>query len=377
MSSWACKLIGIWLLLAVGKGMLHAASDAEIADYTSASQAFNDRFWDRADRELTAFLENYPESEFRAEAVLFQAESRIKLGNLGSAIGLLESGRGTAGRFADEYQFWLAEARLQSGQLSAAADSYALFVSTYTNSPRLLDAIVGEAAARSQLKQWPRVAELLADPDGRFQQLANANPILAAVVRGRFLLAEAQLAQGKYEAAQQAIQPLVSQPLEPQLAWQRDFLKARILRQQGLLEEALALTNNLATFSAGFPNLKAEENAFQAGVLEQSERKEEAISAWRLNLVPAIPPERQREALLHLGDLLIGEGRLAEASQTIETFLGAGTNAATADIALLTLGELRLRLSRETNAPVSTNLLSTALESFDYVLSNYPSGVFG
>lgn len=373
MFSWARTVIWSWLFFAAGAGALLAATGAETKEFTAASQAFNDRFWERAERELGAFLQKYPASDFRAEAQLFQAEARIKLKNFTGAIALLEAGSATAGRFADEYLFWLAEAQFQSGKLKAAADSYARFVADFPNSPRLLDALVAEAAARSQLKQWARVLELLATPEGHFQQLANASPGLAAAVRGRFLLAEAQLTRAKYDAAAQALEPLVSQPLEAQLAWQRDYLRAKILLAQGLPEQALGLATNLATLTANLPALNAEGNALQARIFEQLGQTEGAIAAWRLNLASAIPQERQREALLHVGDLLIAQGRLTDATQTLETFLAAGTNAVTADVVLLTLGELRLRSGFETNAPASTNLFSAALESFDVCLREYPS----
>jgi len=373
MSSWARNLMWVWLFAAAGTASLFAATTAETKEFTAASQAFNDRFWERADRELGAFLAKYPTSEYRAEAQLFQAEARIKLRNFAGAIDLLEAGRETAGRFGDEYLFWLAEAQFQSDKLREAADLYARFISEFPNSPRLLDVIVAEAAARSQLKDLARVVELLGKPDGQFQKLAAASPGLTASVRGRFLLAEAEFAQGNRANAAQALEPLVNQPLDPQLAWRRDYLRAQILLAENQPEQALALTTNLASLTPNLPALSAEGNALQARILEQLGQPENALNAWRLNLSAAISAERQREALLHVGDLLIAQDRLVEATQALETLLASGTNATTADVVVLTLGELRLRTAIETNAAASTNLVGAALETFNAGLRDYPS----
>ena len=371
MSSWVRIFIWSWLFLAAGAWTVNAATKVEEKAFQEAVLFFNGHNWDRAERELGGFLTNYPASEFRAEALLFQAESRSQMSNYAGAIELLQSGRETAGRFADEYLFWLADAQFQGGQLSAAADSYAQYVTEFTNSSRLLDASVAEAAARSQLKQWPRVVELLSNPEGRFQTLAKANPGLDASVRGRFLLAEAHVAQQQFEAAARALDPLVSQPLDNRFAWQRDYLRAQICLKQNLPEQALSLATNLTALAGNVVALRAEGTALQARIQEQLKHPDAAIAAWRLNLEPGIPPQRQREALLRVGDLLIHQDRLPEATQTLETFIASGTNSAAADVIELTLGQLRLRQSL-TPGPASTNLLASAMASFDRVLRDYP-----
>jgi TolA-binding protein len=372
MSSWVRIFIWSWLFLTAGAWTVAAATKVEEKAFQEATSAYHGGNWARAERELGAFVAKFPESEFRAEALLFQAEARINQGNFAGAIELLTAGRETAGRFADEYLFWLAEAQFQGGQLSAAADSYARFVTEFTNSTRVLDATVAEAAARSRLKDWPRVVALLSDPAGRFQTLASASPGLDASVRGRFLLAEAFMAQRQFEAAASALDPLVSQPLDNRLAWQRDYLRAQIFLKQDLLEPALNLATNLTALAGNVVALRAEGTALQARIHEQLKQPEAAIAAWRLNLETGVPPERQREALLRVGDLLIHQDRLPEATQTLETFMATGTNAAAADVIQLTLGQLRLRQSILTNGPAATNLLASALEAFNRVLRDYP-----
>ena len=370
----------LWLVLMTGVWSPAATTIPEQQAFAAASQAFRNEFWGRAERELGLFLASYPSSPNRAEAMLLQAEARTKLGNYAGAIALLESGRETAGIFADEYLFALADAQFQGGKLQAAAESYARFVAEHPTSPRVLDAIVGEASARFQLKQWARVAEPLSKADGLFQKLAAASPTAPAAVRGRFMLAEAQLARKLLLEAESALRPLLSESLPPHLAWQRDYLLAQVHFASDRTEQALALATNLTAQITNAPVLSADVNALQGRLHERRREPELAIKAWRQNLLPTVPIERQREALLHVGDVLISQRRLAEAAQTMETFLTMASESSAADLAWLTLGELRLRNYLETNAPVSTNatvavtnLLPRALAAFDTVLNDFPN----
>lgn len=359
----------LWLFVAAGALPLCAATKAEEKAFQEATLSYHGGQWARAERELGEFVAKFPGSEFRAEALLFQAVSRNKQGNYAGAIQLLETGQDSAGRFADEYLFWLAEAQFQGGQLQAAAETYSRFARDFTNSARMLDATVAEAAARSRLKQWPRVVALLSDPNGRFQSLAAASPGLEASVRGRFLLGEALMAQQKFAEAATALEPLVSQPLDTKLAWQRDYLRAKIFLAQDQPLPALALATNLTQLAANVAPLLAEGRALQGRIHEQIGQTDSAIAAWRFNLEPDIPPERQREALLHVGNLLIRQNRLSEAAATLAAFTANGTNDLAADVISLTLGELRLRESLGTNGPAATNLLAKALETFDAALA--------
>jgi TolA-binding protein len=374
------RFVMLWLVLMTGVAPVCAASKAEERAFAAASQAFRDGWWERAERELGAFTVRHPKSENRAEAVLLRAEARIKLHNYAGAIELLQSGAATAGPFADEYAFWLAEAHFQAGNPARAAELYRELIAGFPTSSRLLEAVVAEAAARSQLQEWPRVTEILQRPDGLFQILANASPTQPAAVRGRFLLAEAHLAQSHLPEAGAALGSLTNQNLEAHQAWQRDQISARIQLAGGHAEQALATTTNLAALAAGNPALAADGTALQARILETLGRADDAIARWDLNLAPTVPPERQREALLHVGDLLIAQGRITDAAQTLEKFVAVAATSPAADLAWLSLGELRLRSFVATNAPAQpgengtaqTNLLPQALLAFDTLLKEFP-----
>src|SRR5215831_18746245 len=124
-----------WLLL----GLLAlvppvaAAPTPEERAFKDAQKSFQDMIWDRAETEFSSFVQNYTNSPHFAEAVLFQAESRFWQTNYAGAITLLKANQNRAGALADEYQFWIAEARLHKGEYQPAADAFATLARNFPN----------------------------------------------------------------------------------------------------------------------------------------------------------------------------------------------------------------------------------------------------
>ena len=375
------RSVWVGLVLLTGSLSLLGASKAEERAFSAAAKAYNDGWWERAELQLGEFTTNYPFADNRAEAVLLRAESRIKLKNYGGAIELLSAGRATAGRLGDDYLFWLAEAQFQSGKLDVAADLYAQFAREFEGSTRLLEAVVAEASARAQLKQWSRVTEILQRPEGVFQTRAKENPSLPTVVRGRFLLAQTLFDLGQFKDAEVALLPLANEKLVLRQSWQRDYLLASIQSADGRKEQALMTSTNLVTVPTNQPGLLAEGLGFRGRLFAELDQTGGAIAAWRQVLeMPDAASERQREALLRVSDLLIKQDRLGEALQILEGFVATATNSPAADIAWLAVGELRLRQFSDvtgapsTNAVVApaTNRLSNAQAAFETLLERFP-----
>src|ERR1019366_7589692 len=240
-------------------------------------------------------------------------------------------------------------------------------------STRLLDAAMGEASARAGLareepSEWPRVIELLQQTNGVFECAARTNAGNELVVQGQLLLSEAQLATKAYGAAEATLQPLANRLLSPRLAWQWLYLLCRIQRDDGRTDAALQSTTKLlaAATNAAQTNLLAESAAFQANLFERLGRTNEAIAAYQTNLAEGIPAERRRQALLKIIELSLAQDKLPQATQTLEKFLAQYPHSDLSELALLTLGELRLRhyeagmganpgTNATTNAPGTTN----------------------
>ncbi len=381
-------IVALNLLLAAGP-RLDAASPADRA-FEAAVKAFQDTFYARAEAEFADFCRKFPSSPRLPEAILLQAEARIELTNYAGAIELLTAHQGQAAAKADEYWFWLGEANSRKGDWRAAADAFAKLVRDFPGSARCLEATLGEASARAALAQaepaeWARVMGLLQQTNGVFQSAARTNAASEMVPRGFLLLSEAQLATGAYRAAEETLQPLAKRLMNPRLAWQWQYLLCRIQLADGRTNAALQSTTNLlsAAGNSGQTNLVAESAAFQAGLLERLGRTNEAIAAYQRNLAEGIPAERQRQALLRITDLSLAEGNLVQATKMLEKFLAQYPDAASADLALLTLGELRLRqyetgavpspvAPATTNTLAATNHLQLAMAAFDALLKRFP-----
>src|SRR5689334_15155399 len=98
------------ILLLVASSRLLAATSAESQAFNTALNFRNGGVWDRAEVEFAQFVQQYTNSTLVPEAILFQAEARIKQTNYSGAIQLLSANVGKAGARADEYHFWLGEA---------------------------------------------------------------------------------------------------------------------------------------------------------------------------------------------------------------------------------------------------------------------------
>jgi TolA-binding protein len=379
-------------LLATGPRL--AAETAAERAFRSANDAFHDAFYDRAEAGFGDFCQKYPDSPRLAEAILLQAEARLELSNYAGAIVLLSTRQKDAGTNADQYAFWLAEAQLRKGDYRAASDGFAKLVKEFPASTRLLDAAMGEASARAGLaraepSEWSRVIELLQQTNGVFQCAARTNAANELVVQGQLLLSEAQLETKAYGAAEETLQPLAKRLLSPRLAWQWSYLLCRIQFADGRTNAALQSTTNLlaAATNTGQTNLLAESAAFQANLFERMGRNNEAIVAYQKNLAEGFPAERQRQALLKITELSLAQDQVPQAAKTLEQFLNLYPNSALAELALLTVGELRLRLSEagadtnqvanaSTNTAAAPNSLQLAEASFNTLAKKFPQSPF-
>jgi len=384
-----CRSIVVLSLLLVAGPRLRAASTADRA-FDAAVKAFQDTFYARAEAQLADFRRQHTNSPRLIEAVLLQAQARIELTNYAGAIELLTAHQGQAGTNSDQYLFWIGEAQARKGDWRAAGNTFARLVKEFPDSARCLEAALGEASARAALAQatpaeWAGVIALLQPTNGVFQSAARTNAASDLVPRGCLLLSEAQLATRDYRAAEETLQPLAKRLMNPRLAWQWQYLLCRIQLADGRTNAALqTATNLLATAGqTGQTNLLAESAAFQAGLLERLGWTNDAIVAYQRNLVEGIPAERQRQALLRIIDLSLAQNNVIQAMQTLEKFLAQHPDAASADLALLTLGELRLRQHEAgatpppvtpitTNAPAATNYLQLAMASFTTLVKRFP-----
>jgi len=360
-----------------------ATSAAERRAFAAAVKSFNGGWWEIAEKEFGEFTRKYPESEYRAEAVLRRAQACYRQRNFSRAVELLSANLNQAEKFADDFQFWLAEAHYGNSNFLAAAEAYGLVATNFPGSKYGALAAYDEALVYSKLGDWTRVAELLGRTNGLLQSAIRSNPTNQLSVDGALLLAEAQLAVKDYRAAEETLRRLASLNLPACLDWRRQHLLCRVWLRTDRAEEALQGATNLIAEAkdCGRRDLQVESVTFKAQILEQLTRVEEASAEYERNLGRDVPAEQRRLALLRIIELDIRQNRIEEATRRVESFLAQYPQDASTDAALIALGELHLKryvALAETNGVSSspaaisptTNYLQLALAQFDAAITN-------
>ena len=363
-----------WLLvlfaLVLGGGQAVAAGTREQSAYAAAAAAFQTEMWGRAETEFAQFVQKYPKSTNAPEAVLLEAQAEFKQNQFTSAIGLLESRSSAAGALADQYAYWIGEAQFQNTNLVDAAETFASLAQNFPDSPLRLRAVVEAAAAHARLRDWKRHDELLEDTNGVFQKAVQLDPGRWLVADGLLSLENSKHEQRDFSGVVAVYELLTNQwpALNQNQRCQCTYLFCQAKRGLGDFAGALAAATNLVQL-AGSPasaDWLAAGWASQGATLEQLGRTDEAIAAYQENLTNA-PTMQKQEAILEVAELEFVRGQLTNAWESLSNFLGQFPEPLSADIALLTAGELHLK--NFAAQPEATNQLSAARGCFDQFFS--------
>jgi TolA-binding protein len=364
----------IWFTLVLGGGQVFAASGRENRAYAAAVSAFNDGMYPRAETEFAQFTQKYPKSDRVAEAVLLQAEAKYKQEKYPQAIALLQAGKAAAGKLADQYVYWIGEAQFQTGDFSAAAETFVALTRDFPESSLRLTGVVEAAAAYAQSGHWLQHDALLENTNGVFQQETRLDPGNELVVAGHLSLENSKYEQRDFSGVSAVYGWLANEwlMLNHKQQCQGTHLFYRAKMAAGDFAAALAAATNLVQIASSPTNQEwlATGWASQGAALEQMNRLPEAIQAWRNNLTNA-PVTQEREAILKIAELQIVRGQLTNAEESLTHFLAQFPEAISADIALLTAGELHLK--DYTAQPEATNQLSAARDCFNQFLLVFPN----
>ncbi|HXS68808.1 MAG TPA: tetratricopeptide repeat protein, partial [Candidatus Polarisedimenticolia bacterium] len=367
----------VLLALFFSAQLLFAANSAEERAFSVAMQKFR-ASPDLSEGDFAAFLQKYPNSIHVPEVILHQAQARLFSGQAAGAISLLATNQNRADKLAPQYLYWLGQAQFQNQEYSIAADTFGQMLRKYPDSREALDSTIHQASAYERLEDWPRVRRLLEQTNGLFQQSVRSGTVSATMASGFLLLGEAQLVQGDLARVDDTLRALDKQTLSSGLKWQRDYLAARRQRADGHLDDALHGSASLVT--AEDPTNRAEGIAFEAGVQEQLGNLEAAVNAYTNNLAPDAPSSFQRRAFLKITELDLKQNKLPDVAQCLENFLERFPTPEPADLAMLTLGEIRLKQALSgSNTNITggqTNLFEHALAEFNKVLTQYTNSPF-
>jgi tetratricopeptide (TPR) repeat protein len=352
-----------------------AAEPGEAEAFASAAKASQDGFYERAEKEWAAFLNQFPKSERASEAALAEAQARYHLKQYPAALEILNARAAQAGALADQYQFWRGQIQLDSTNYAAAEQSFAELLKSQTNSPLRLNASVAQAQSRFRRDDFAGVVELLGATNSAFQLAARDSTNTTQLARGYLMLAEAQLRRNDLAGAGAALQALAPKQLSPELAWERSQLLARVEFAGATPQLALpALTNAAAhARAAGKPLLLAQTFNLQADVFRKLNQPTRAAQAYEaIVTAEAMPAEQKRIGLLREVELYASQNAFTNAAARIALYLTQNTNDTSADLLTLKAGEFLLEAFRQhTNAAAATNLLADARGYFDAAIQRY------
>jgi outer membrane protein assembly factor BamD (BamD/ComL family)/predicted negative regulator of RcsB-dependent stress response len=376
------------LFLAVTPSFGAAPTSAERTELHRAQNQFDMFFYALAEKAADDFCRSHTNSALLPEAFLLQAKARFEQSNYVGASELLLSHFNPRDPLADDYLYYLGLTQGKRGQYREAAGAFDRLTREYPASVHLLDASIQQAVAYSMIPEWHRTINLLSQTNGVFQSVARTNSPGDLVFRGFLLLSQAQMAVSNYSDAEATLRRFDKSLLNPTNAWQRQYLICQIQLADGRAEEALQNTTNLLSMAGNtlLPAVEAESAAFRAGILENLSRLDEAITNYNRNLVEGRPTSRQRQAILKISELSIRQNKINEGAGLLEQFLAQYPDSNSADLGLLTLGELRLRQFEEragtndflvaaTNLLAQTNL-AQAHSSFETLVKKFPQSAF-
>jgi TolA-binding protein len=381
-------LILVVLLSAADRLWAAVPSSAERRDQHIAQQKFEMTFYAEAEKLAVQFCKDYTNSTLLSDVILLQARARFEQSNYVGATELLMSHFNPRDSNAGDYLYYLGLADGKRGKYLEAAEAFARLMREYPGYEHLLDASIQQAVAYSMVPEWRRVIDLLSQTNGVFQSVARTNSPGDLVFRGFLLLSRAQMAMSNYPDAEATLRKFDKSLLNPTNAWQRQYLICQIQLADGRVEEALQNTTNLLTMAGNttLPAVEAESAAFRASILESLERVDEAITNYNRNLVEGRPTSRQRQAILKISELSIRQNKINDAAQMLEQFLAQYPDSNSADLALLTHGELRLRQYEErmgtnefvatTNNLIAQTNLSQARSSFETLVKKFPQSAY-
>src|SRR5258706_2992524 len=96
-----CRAILLVVLCLAAVPRIWSASSAENQAFTAAENVYLDADYKNAEADFGDFIQKFPGSARISEAVLFQAQARIKLGDYKGALSLLSARQSQAGGLGD------------------------------------------------------------------------------------------------------------------------------------------------------------------------------------------------------------------------------------------------------------------------------------
>lgn len=366
-------LSALWLSLVAPAS---AQSPAERIAFDAAVRSLQAGFAEKAATDLAAFRAQNPTSSLVPDAVLLEARARTDLGQLDTAIRLLEERLESIGSLKDQALHFLGEIHLRRSDFPAAAKSFHRLIRETPNSTLLLKASFGEALAQFRSGDYTTSAALLSGPTNAFSIAVAAQPNDELAVRGSLLLAESQLRGGHAKVAAESLERLTNRPLTPVQAWERQFLITSLLLTNQQAASAIQASSNLLVLAnaAASRDLVARSHSTRADAFLRASRPTDAFGTLTNNLTDFTPAEWRRDALLSLSQIPLEPPQIDSAIVLFSALANRSSNDLATAAARVAIAELRLQQHFATpTTPPASNRIGEVRTLLSSVVSNAPS----
>lgn len=203
--------------------------------WRTGSNAFRDGIYDVAERQLRELLTAYPKSSNAEEATLLLGETLVLSGQADAALQWLTAAvtKYSAGRFADAFLFWHAEALARVARWKEAEARYRDVADKFPTSRYLAQAQYGlgyALFAQGNLNEADTMFGAIPPKSATREVLGDAS-----LMRGRVALAAKNLG-----AAESHFESVTERFPNMSVGWQAFFWLGQLRREQGSLDGAAA-----------------------------------------------------------------------------------------------------------------------------------------
>lgn len=318
-----------------------AASPAEVRLFRVASASFADRLFGLAERQCAEFLQLYPESEHLEQVTLVMGQAQFEQDKLAKSRETLERGlaKWPAGRFRDQYLFWLAETLSRAGDYAGAETNYTILTREHGNSDWLGRSWYGMAFA--QFKQGKNQLALAS-----LDHLEKLNVVGVLRAESDLLRGETLLAQEKFDEAGAVLQRVIENFPETSAFYQAHFWMGESWARRNEAAKAVDHYQVVTTAYTDRPGRlvtaawAARAWAGIGWVYWNTGNFNQAADAFGDAASLAVQPGLNRDMMMKHAESMARAGRVEEAVTRFRDFLAAHKDDPQADLAQMSVADL-------------------------------------
>ncbi|MCG3150306.1 MAG: Outer membrane protein assembly factor BamD [Verrucomicrobiae bacterium] len=342
--------------------LIAAAPPDETRQFRMAQAALDDKLYDVAERQLQEFIRQFPASERADNAAYLLGRAQVGLGKWPLAVKTLQDALARwPDKRTDAIHFWLGEAHSGASDYAAAVAQYSEVVEKHRTSPHFTAALFGLAYAQLKQGQFAAASDAL-------DQLAKTQPKGEAAFDADLLRAQLHLARQEAAKAEAVLDGITQRAGTTRSFYRANYWLGESLQRRKDFTNALTRYAVVTTAFKDKPNKPvdsqlAAEAWYGAGWTQwQMGQFTNAADAFNAALTNAVTAPLKRDALLKLAESQIRAGKITEGVTRLEEFLTARPNDPLADEVQLAIGDLLF--GRDDPA--------RALEEYLQLIKNFP-----